>query len=285
MDTIAKIVVTPPSGTGDAHQGREMQLTAHLFVKMPDRVKFQILSSSFPLFNRWIFVQRGNDFAAYDPVSDRYVTTDFRRLTGREPARVDTKLALLGLLYDPARYRFRMEGKMVLNGNSVYRVRMTLLKPEVLNPLIVLAYTDLYVDVARMAPVHSESYDTVGQLVTTGDFRDLVRTAGGWAPTRVTITEHQMERLRSHPRLDRALEGKALGKTSPRASTEATDGRPVAAAPKGNGRVDIWMSWRNGMLFPRKMIARPPGGAATQWVFSNTRVNVGLTDSSFRLQG
>lgn len=281
MESRADIVVIPPKGSGDDKNSRQMSITAHLFLKMPDKVKFQVLNSTFPLFNRWIFVQRGNNFLAYDPVSDRYITTDFRQLTGRDLARVETKMAFMGLLFNPARYRFRMMGKAVRKGAPVHRVRMTLLKPEQLNPLTYLSYTDMYVDTLHLAPVHSESYDTKGRLATTGEFRNPVLTPAGWAPTRITITDHQYQRLRSRHK------GNAKREAMRRKLAQEL-GKPLPvrpAEPYRNGTLDLWIGWSGKVLYPWKMLAQPPEGGTTQWTFTHTKVNTGLKDSAFELGG
>lgn len=279
MEAIAEIIVSPPRGSGDQRRGRQVSMTAHLYLKMPDKVKFQVLNSTFPLFNRWIFLQRGAEFAAYDPVSDRYVTTDFRRLTGREPARMDTKFAMLGLLFDPKRYRFEMLGKSVRNGVGVYKIRMRLFKPEVLNPLTNLAYTDMYVDTTRLCPVHSESFDTANRLATTGEFRDPVRTPAGWAPTHITITDHEIDRVRSHHKVQHIIE-KATGARAPEAKP-----RPASFPTDRRGALDVWIGWKGNVLYPAKMSAQAPDGGSTQWTYTNTKVNSGMPDSVFRLNG
>lgn len=279
METMAEIIVSPPTGSDDKRQGREISMTAHLYLKMPDKVKFQVLNSTFPLFNRWVFLQTGAEFAAYDPVSDRYMTTDFRRLTGREPARIDTKFAMLGLLFDPKRYRFEMLGKSVRNGTGVYKVRMRLHKPEVLNPLTYLSYTDMYVEVARLCPVHSESYDTAGRLATTGEFHDPVRTPAGWAPTHITITDREIDRVRSHRKVQRILD-RATG-----ARPSASRAKPAPAQPRRRGVLDVWIGWKGNVLYPTKMSAEGPDGAYTRWTYTNTKVNTGMPDSVFRLSG
>jgi hypothetical protein len=278
MDTLAKMVVTPPADSADAHQGREMTIVAHLLVKMPDKVRFQVLSSSFPLFNRWTFIQNGNQFAAYDPVSDRYVSTDFRRLTGRDMARVDTKMAFMGLLFDPSRYRISLLGKTARKGVGVYKVRMKLLKPEQLNPLTYLSYTDMYVDTVHYAPVASESYDTAGRLATSGDFREPKMTPAGWAPTRITVTDREMEHYRAR-RLAYLRRASANGKVADRAARGFTEPPPLH-----NGSLDLWITWSGPVLYPHKMIARPPVGGSTQWEYSHTRVNTGMADGLFRLK-
>jgi hypothetical protein len=281
MESQADIIVTPPKGSGDQKQSRQMAITAHLLLKMPDKVKFQVLNSTFPIFNRWIFVQKGNNFLAYDPVSDRYIATDFRQLTGRDLARVDTKMAFMGLLFNPARYRFSMQGKVVRKSIPVYRVRMTLLKPEQLNPLTYLSYTDMYVDMVHLAPVHSESYDTKGRLATTGEFRNPVLTPAGWAPTRITITDHQFERLK-------ALHKGTAEREAMRKKLAQELGKPLPvrpAEPYRNGTLDLWIGWSGKVLYPWKMLAQPPEGGITQWTFTRTKVNTGLKDSDFELRG
>lgn len=278
MDTLAHMAVTPPTNSADAQSGREMTLVAHLYVKMPDKVKFQVFSSSFPLFNRWTFVQTGNQFYAYDPVSDRYVATDFRRLTGRDMARVDTKMAFMGLLFDPSRYHLSLLGKTIRKGQSVFKVRMKLLKPEQLNPLTYLSYTDMYVDTVHFAPVQSESYDTAGRLATTGDFREPKLTPAGWAPTRITVTDREMAHYRAR-RLAYLRHLSATGNPG-----TGSGGGFKEPPPLHNGSLDLWITWSGNVLYPCKMIARPPFGGSTQWEFSKTRVNTGMPDSTFRLK-
>ena len=277
METIADIIVSPPKGSGDERHGRGISMTAHLYLKMPDKVKFQVLNSTFPLFNRWIFLQKGAEFAAYDPVSDRYMTTDFRRLTGREPARIDTKFAMLGLLFDPARYRFEMLGKTVRKSVAMYKVRMRLHKPEVLNPLTYLSYTDMYVEMARLCPVYSESYDTAGRLATTGEFRDPVRTPAGWAPTHITITDRELDRVRSHRKVQRIID-RATGANPP-----GSKAKPAAPPSNRRGVLNVWIGWKGNVLYPTKMSAQAPDGGSTQWTYANTKVNTGMPDSVFRL--
>jgi len=280
METMADIVVTAPKDSADAKQTRQMSITVHLFLKMPDKVKFQVLRSSFPVFNRWIFVQRGNTFMAYDPVSDRSIATDFRRLTGRDLARVDTKMAFMGLLFNPARYNISLRGTTVRNGLKVHRVRMTLLKPEQLNPLTYLAYTDMYVDTVHLAPVYSESYDTKGRLATTGEFRNPVLTPAGWSPTHITITDRAFERV-----VKNRKSAEELAKIRKELAEDL--GRPgplKPGTPYRNGRLTLWIGWSGNVLYPKKMMAEPPEGGATQWVFTKTKVNQGLKDGVFQIR-
>jgi hypothetical protein len=286
MDTLATLVFTPPKHSGDAAQNRRITMTAHLYIRMPDQVKFQVLNSDFPLFNRWIFLQRGSDFSAYDPVSDRRIETNFKKLTGRDPARVDTSMAMLGLLFDPARYHFQMMGKSVLKGASVYHVRLKLLKPEKLNPVTLLAYTDLYMETKRLTPVYSASYDTGGHLATTANFADVRKTPSGYAPMRVTITDHEFSRLRKKGLAKRAQRkiAKKLG-ANPDSVAPEVFGHQGANDPHAfrNGTLDLWLDWSNGVLYPKKMLASTPVGATSLWKFSHTKVNVGLTAKTFQL--
>ncbi|HEY3265877.1 MAG TPA: hypothetical protein VGM37_03035 [Armatimonadota bacterium] len=281
MDTLANLIVTPPKGSGDEAHRQRLTITAHLYLKMPDNVKFQVLNSNFPLINRWIFLQVGNRFEAYDPVSDRRVATDFRRLTGRDPGRLDTKMATLGLLFDPSRYKFQWLGRSTADGTPVYHIRMRLPKPEQLNPFTTIAYTDMFVDTVHYAPVRSASYDAANQLATTGEFREPKQTPVGWAPTRITITDHAYERLRARRKHDiAALKNKASGATNGALFTETGAADPHAYR---NGTLDLWIGAANGILFPSRMRATTPDGATSTWTFSNTKVNVGLGKSAFRL--
>lgn len=288
METMADLVFTPPRGSGDAKQNRQITLTAHLHVKMPDKVKFQVLRSSLPLFNRWIFLQKGDTMAAYDPVADRRITTDFKRLTGHEPARVETSMAMLGLMFDPSRYSFQWMGRAVRQGAPVYHVRLRHLKPQQTGPLTIIARTDLYVDTRRLIPVYSASYDVRGNLATTTVFREAKQTPLGWAPTRITITDHEFERLHKSGKLDRARKklSKGAGVKSPADGVAPmVFGHQGASAPNAfrNGTLDLWIGWKDGVFFPWKMLATTPHGAASLWTFSNTKVNSGVKDSVFQL--
>jgi len=286
MDTLATLVFTPPRDSGDAAQNRRIHMTARLYVRMPDKVKFQVLNSDFPLFNRWVFLQKGSNFAAYDPMSDRRIITDFKKLTGRDPARVDTSMAMLGLLFDPARYNFQMMGTPTLKGKRVYHVRLKLKKPEKGNPINLISYTDLYMDTHRLTPVHSRSYDVTGHLATTADFKDVRKTPGGYAPMRVTITDHEFARLHKKGVAKRAQRkiAKKLGAAPENVAPEVF-GHQSAKDPHAfrNGTLDLWLDWSNGVLYPRKMLANTPVGATSLWTFSNTKVNVGLPDKTFQL--
>lgn len=286
MDTLATLVFTPPKASGDAAMNRRMSMTARLYVKMPDQVKFQVLNSDFPLFNRWVFLQDGANLSAYDPVSDRRIQTDFKKLTGRDPARVDTSMAMLGLLFDPARYKFTYMGKSTLKGKPVYHVRLKMLKPVKGNPINLLDRTELYMDTQRFVPVYSASYDVWGNLATTADFRDVQKTPAGFAPMRVTITDHEFARLQKKGLAKRARK-KAVAKTGadPEAIAPEVFGHQSAKDPHAfrNGTLDLWLDWNNGVLYPKKMLAKTPVGATSQWTFANTKVNVGLTDKTFRL--
>jgi len=292
MDTVANLVFTPPRGSGDARSSRKITLTAHLTIKMPDKVKFRVLQSSMPLFNRWIFLQKGNALAAYDPVSDRRINTDFKKLTGHEPARVDTSMAMLGLMFDPSRYKFQLMGRMVRKGVPVYRVRMRHLKPQGNNPLMLIAYTDLYVDTKRLLPVYGASYDVNGNLATTTDFRDVKQTGIGPAPTRITITDHEFERLRKSGKLDRARKKVAKGMGAnggaKPAMGEAADGIFGHQSARGagafrNGTLGLWLVSGNGVLYPERMLATTPLGSTSRWTFTKTKVNTGVKDSAFKL--
>lgn len=286
LDTTAALEFTPPSGSADARNSRRIQMTAHLTIKMPDKVKFRVLQSNMPLFNRWIFVQKGVSLAAYDPVSDRRISTDFKKLTGHDPARVDTSLSMLGLMFDPSRYSFTMLGKTTWRGAPVYRVRMRHLKPKDADPLMLISYTDLYVDVKRLLPIYSASYDVRGHLATTTEFRNAANTSIGPAPTRITITDHEFDRLRKSGKLDRARKklGKGLGVDS-RADPGDIFGHQSASAPGAfrNGTLDIWLTVGNSVLVPRTMIATTPHGAVSRWTFTNMKVNTGIKDSAFAL--
>lgn len=286
MDSLATLQFTPPKNSGDAAMKRGINMTAHLYVKMPDKVKFQVLNSDFPLFNRWVFLQNGTELSAYDPVSDRRIQTDFKKLTGRDPARVDTSMAMLGLLFDPSRYKFTYIGKSTLHGKSVYHVRLRLLKPLKGNPINLLDHTDLYVDTQRFVPVYSASYDIRGDLATTADFKDVQKTPSGYAPLRVTITDHEFARLKKKGLLHRAQK-KIAGKVGANPDSIAPEvfGHQSAKDPHAyrNGTLDLWLQWSNGVLYPRKMLARTPVGATSEWTFSNTKVNVGLSDKTFTL--
>jgi outer membrane lipoprotein-sorting protein len=287
MDTLANLVFSPPKSSGDAARKQRITMTAHLYVRMPDKVKFQVLNSDFPLFNRWIFLQNGNDFSAYDPVSDRRIATDFKKLTGRDPARVDTSMAMLGLLFDPARYNFQYLGKSTLKGKPVYRVRLKLLKPVKSSPISLLSHTDLYVDTQRFTPIYSASYDVSGNLANTADFKDVRQTPLGYAPLRITITDHEFARLRKKGLTERARKkiARKVGAPSDNIAPEVF-GHQSAKNPDAfrNGTLDLWLDWNNGVLYPKKMLATTPVGATSQWTFSNTKVNTGLPDKTFRLK-
>lgn len=286
MDTLATLVFTPPKDSGDAAMKRKITMTAHLYVKMPDQVKFQILNSDFPLFNRWVFLQNGADLSAYDPVSDRRIKTDFKKLTGRDPARVDTSMAMLGLLFDPSRYTFAYLGKSTLRGKPVHHVRLKIIKPLKGNPINLLDHTDLYMETGRLVPVYSASYDIRGDLATTANFQDVQKTPSGYAPMRVTITDHEFARLRKKGLVRRAQK-KIAGKVGANPDSIAPEvfGHQSAKDPHAfrNGTLDLWLGWSNGVLFPKRMLARTPVGATSEWKFSDTKVNVGLTDKTFRL--
>ena len=288
MDTVANLVITPPRGSGDAKQNRKITMTAHLYIKMPDKVKFQVLSSSMALFNRWIFLQKGDALAAYDPISDRRINTDFKKLTGHEPARVETSMAMLGLMFDPSRYKFQLMGRTTRQGVPVHHVRLKHIKPQRTGPLMVISHTDLFMDTKRLMPVYSASYDIRGNLATTGVFRDGKQTPLGWVPTRVTITDHEFERLRKSGKLDRAKKKitKRLGAPLPdNGVAPEIFGHQGADVPNAfrNGTLDLWIGWENGILFPWKMLATAPHGATSLWTFSDTKVNTGLKDSTFKL--
>lgn len=280
METVADLVFTPPKGSGDAKRNRRITMKAHLYIKMPDKVKFQVLSSSLPLFNRWIFVQKGDALAAYDPISDRRLTTDFKKLTGHEPARVEASMALLGLMFDPARYNFQMMGRPTRQGKPVHHVRLKHIKPQRTGPLTVISHTDLFLDTKHLMPVYSASYDTRGHLATTGVFHDVKKTALGWAPTRVVITDHEFERLRKSGKLERAKD-----KIASRLGAPEIFGHQSASAPNAfrNGTLELWIGWEDGVFFPWKMLATTPSGATSLWTFTNTKVNSGLKDSAFNL--
>jgi outer membrane lipoprotein-sorting protein len=288
MDTIADLVFTPPKGSGDAAQHRNVTMTAHLYIKMPDKVKFQVLQSNMPLFNRWIFLQQGDQMAAYDPISDRRLMTDFKKLTGQEPARVETSMTMLGLMFDPSRYKFQLLGRTTRQGVPVYRVRLKHLHPQRYNPLTVITTTDMFVDTKRFLPVASTSFDTKGNVATTGEFGSVVKTPLGWAPTRITITDHEFERLKKSGALNRArrnLKKKMSAEASDHAIAPEIFGHQSALDPRAfrNGTLDLWLGWGNGILFPWKMLATAPHGATSLWTFRDTKVNIGLKDSVFKL--
>jgi outer membrane lipoprotein-sorting protein len=253
LDTTAALVMTPPRESGDAEQGRELTLTARLHVKMPDKVKFQVVNTNFPLFNRWVFLQTGGTLSAYDPLSDRRITTDFQRLTGREPVRLDTSLGTLGLLYDPSRYTFRMIGRATRQGAPVHHVRMTLAKAQQVNPMVTIAHTDLYVDANRLVPVYSESFSPSGRRVMSAEFSAFSRNDGLWSPGRIVINDHTV---------------RSGGRT------------PHGSRP---GTMDLRLRLSDGTLFPWQIHATAPDGGTSRWTFSNTKVNSGLPDSLFRL--
>lgn len=271
LDTMAHLVLTPPRASLDATQKRQFTMQARIWVKFPDKTRFQVIQASLPLFQRWIFVQKGTQMYAYDPVGDRQVTTDFKRLTGRDPSRIDTSLGMLALLYDPKNQKIRLVKRAVRNGVPVYHLRITLDKPQSINAFTKIARSELYVDTQRLVPIYSESYTPEGSLATTTTFQEFRKDARGWAPSRITIKDVRGGQLvrKAKEKIDQRTE-------NPGASTKS---RTPAFQPT----IDMWVDWRNGVLFPRKIVGRGPDGATSEWTFSQTKVNVGLKDSLFRL--
>jgi outer membrane lipoprotein-sorting protein len=276
LNTGARLVVSPPAGGLDAKNRRTFSMVARVQVKMPDKVRFQVLSSSVPIFNRWILVQDGDRMMAYDPIGDRRLSTDFRRLTGHEPVRLDTTLNVLGVMFDPARYKYSLLGRGTFGGASVYRVRITFSPPRRVNAYTEVAYTELLVDANRYVPVASYSYTPRKELATTTLFRDFAKTPKGWAALQVSVRDDRGERVlreayKEQQRL-RAEAAKKMGTPPPPAQRQFT--KPGFT---------IWLDAKGGVLVPRRIHGNGFDGATSDWAFYDTKVNTGLPDSAFRL--
>lgn len=276
LDTGAKLVLRPPGGSLDAKNRRTFTMVARVQVKMPDKVRFQVLSSSVPIFNRWILVQAGDRMMAYDPIGDRKLSTDFRRLTGHEPVRLDTTLNVLGVMFDPARYKYSLQAREKSGGTPVYRVRIAFNPPRRVNAYTEIAFTDLLVDENRYVPVASYSYTPRKELATTTIFRDFVKTPRGWTAREVTVRDDRGEKVlrqayEEQQRL-RAEAAKKMGTPPP---------PPMRSFTKPG--FTIWLDVKGGVLVPRRIHGNGFDGAESDWTFYDTKANTGLPDSAFRL--
>jgi outer membrane lipoprotein-sorting protein len=227
-------------------------LTFRLRVKarLPDKVRMDVLQSSFPLFKGWSFARDGTRVWMTDPVSERTSATDVKRLTGREPIRLDVGMSAMGALLNPSQHKVLGITSVKIDGVPAYRLRLGVATNR--HWTVPLGSLLLWVDAKRTVPLRQDALATDGKLLFSTQFSAFKEVSPGlWVPGRAVLT-HQ--------------------------------GHPGLGLDEGPGRhtVILMLERVNGFLVPVRITTEGPAGR-TEIRHSQVKINSGLQDKEFRL--
>jgi outer membrane lipoprotein-sorting protein len=179
--------------------------------KMPDSVRMDVLSSNKGLFRGWKFARVGSSVRVYDPISERSTSMDLRKMTGRQPIRMDLGIDMAAGIFRPNHFIPSVVGPSTAAGEPAVLFKLKP-KPSLNDPAAVVkvAYILLWMDPVKKVPVKQETWgwppeksrgrvgDPIRLLTTVFEaFRS--GGAGLWYPTQVRLLRSRNSEDRHAP--------------------------------------------------------------------------------------
>lgn len=178
--------------------GQKITEKAKLALKMPDKLRVEIVESNVPLFQGWIFVRNGDRAFTYDPLGERTAEIDLKGGAEKDQARLDTTFTIWALFFRQSLYNIRYVESFRQAGRLMHRIDLVLRRP-VLFKLWLLKRSQVLVDDSTGRPLRESMFDVEGKEVLELNFTDPVEVKPGLvAPRKVEGRDKTGTRFQAH---------------------------------------------------------------------------------------
>jgi outer membrane lipoprotein-sorting protein len=151
--------------------GQKITEKARVTLKMPDKLRVEIVESNIPLFQGWVIVRNGDRAFTYDPLGERMAEVDLRSVTQKDPARLDTVFTIWAVFFQQNLHDISYVGSFRRAGRLIHRIDLVLPRP-VLFKLWFLKRSELLLEDSTGRPLQEEVYDVEGRKVLELNFSD-----------------------------------------------------------------------------------------------------------------
>jgi outer membrane lipoprotein-sorting protein len=178
--------------------GQKITEKAKLALKMPDKLRVEIVESNIPLFQGWVIIRNGDRAFTYDPLGERTAEIDLKGGAEKDQARLDTTFTIWALFFRQSLYDIRYVESNRRAGRTAHRLALILRRP-VFFKLWLLKRSEVLVDDSTGRPLRESMFDVEGREVLELNYADPVKVKPGLvAPRKVEGRDKAGTRFRAH---------------------------------------------------------------------------------------